>query len=127
MSELERRGHKIVSRGLSDGPDIRPDTNLSGRIQMYNEYVKEEEYQKWVKANEAGLRARTRQSFIVGAIFGILVLVAIIMAGVSLGKTAKNTSKLDDHEVKKVNLGDLEEELKLKLPALCSTKYLTIS
>merc|ERR1712243_507832 len=74
---------------------------------MYNEYVKEEEYQKWVKANEAGLRARTLKSFIAGAIFGILVLVAIIMAGVSLDKIAT-------HEVKKVNLKDYEDGLKAK-------------
>ena len=124
MSELERRGHLVVSRVLSDGPDIRPDTNLNGRIQMYNEYVKEEEYQKWVKANEAGLRARTRQSFIAGGFFLVLVLVAIIMAVVSLGKIATNTSNLSECALKedlnalkekKVSFADLDPGLKTKM------------
>ena len=103
--ELERRGHLGVSRELSHGPDIRPDINLSA--QMSNDYVKVENFERWKKLNETVLRARTLKSFITGAIFGILVLVAIIMAGVSLGKIAT-------HEVKKVNLKDHEDGLKAK-------------
>ena len=99
----------VPSRVLSNGPDIRPDLNISP-----DEYVKEEAFQKWMRANDTVLRARTRQSFIAGAICGIFVLVSIIMAGVSLGKIAENGGKLDDHEVRKVNvskLNDLERRI----------------
>ena len=94
----------VPSRVLSNGPDIRPDLNISP-----DEYVKEEAFQKWMKANDTVLRARTRQSFIAGAICGIFVLVSIIMAGVSLGKIAENRGKLDDHEVRKVNVSELND------------------
>ena len=83
----------VPSRVLSNGPDIRPDLNISP-----DEYVKEEAFQKWMKANDTVLRARTRQSFIAGAICGIFVLVSIIMAGVSLGKIAENGEKLENLE-----------------------------
>ena len=96
----------VPSRVLSNGPDIRPDLNISP-----DEYVKEEAFQKWMKANDTVLRARTRQSFIAGAICGIFVLVSIIMAGVSLGKIAENGGKLDDHEVRKVNVSDHQSKL----------------
>merc|ERR1712210_198524 len=90
--ELERRGHLAASRVLGNGPDIRPDVNVSP-----NEYVKVEDFHKWMKANDAVLRARTRQSFVAGAICGVFVLVAIIMAGVSLGNIATNVRKLSEH------------------------------
>ena len=111
--DLERRGHLGVSRVLSNGPDIRPDPNLSRN--MSNEFVRVEDFQKWMKANDTVLRARTHKSFIAGALFAIFVLVSITMAGVSLGKIAKNAKNLDDHEVQKVNLEDLEQRLKAKV------------
>ena len=120
--ELERRGHLGVSRVLSHGPDIRPDINLSA--QMSNDYVKVENFERWKKLNETVLRARTLKSFIAGAIFGILVLVAIIMAGVSLGKIATNTSNLSECALKedlnalkekKVSFADLDPGLKTKM------------
>jgi len=100
----------VPSRVLSNGPDIRPDLNISP-----DEYVKEEAFQKWMKANDTVLRARTRQSFIAGAICGIFVLVSIIMAGVSLGKIAENGGKLANHESKKVNFEDLDNGFKIKM------------
>ena len=106
----------VPSRVLSNGPDIRPDLNISP-----DEYVKEEAFQKWMKANDTVLRARTRQSFIAGAICGIFVLVSIIMAGVSLGKIAENGGRLDDQKVKLTNLEselttkvDLDKKLELR-------------
>ena len=125
--DLERRGHLGVSRVLSNGPDIRPDPNLSRN--MSNEFVRVEDFQKWMKANDTVLRARTHKSFIAGALFAIFVLVSITMAGVSLGKIAKNAKNLEghevkiarngrdlkDHEVTKVKMEDLEEGLKRKL------------
>ena len=125
--DLERRGHLGVSRVLSNGPDIRPDPNLSRN--MSNEFVRVEDFQKWMKANDTVLRARTHKSFIAGALFAIFVLVSITMAGASLGKIAKNAKNLEghevkiarngrdlkDHEVTKVKMEDLEEGLKRKL------------
>ena len=125
--DLERRGHLGVSRVLSNGPDIRPDPNLSRN--MSNEFVRVEDFQKWMKANDTVLRARTHKSFIAGAFFAIFVLVSITMAGASLGKIAKNAKNLEghevkitrnardlkDHEVTKVKMEDLEEGLKRKL------------
>merc|ERR1712037_1087901 len=102
--ELERRGHLAASRVLSNGPDIRPDVNVSP-----NEYVKVEDFHKWMKANDAVLRARTRQSFVAGAICGVFVLVAIIMAGVSLGKLDVHDQGLKAQVSKVVTL----EETKL--------------
>jgi len=95
----------VPSRVLSNGPDIRPDLNISP-----DEYVKEEAFQKWMKANDTVLRARTRQSFIAGAICGIFVLVSIIMAGVSLGKIAENGGKIAENGGKiAVNGGKIAE------------------
>merc|ERR1712037_833540 len=108
--ELERRGHLAASRVLSNGPDIRPDVNVSP-----NEYVKVEDFHKWMKANDAVLRARTRQSFVAGAICGVFVLMAIIMAGVSLGKNDENAIRLAEQEVKKVKLEDLEIGFKIRM------------
>merc|ERR1712210_372059 len=103
-SQPRKMGDRHVpSRVLSNGPDIRPDLNISP-----DEYVKEEAFQKWMKANDTVLRARTRQSFIAGAICGIFVLVSIIMTGVSLGKIAENGGRLDDQ---KVNLTNVETKL----------------
>merc|ERR1712037_730080 len=118
--EREERSHPrkmgdrhVPSRVLSNGPDIRPDLNISP-----NEHVTKEDFHKWMKANDTVLRARARQSFIAGAICGIFVLVSIIMAGVSLGKIAENAGNLADHEGKKVKMEDLEDGLKSMLDDL---------
>merc|ERR1712210_398350 len=113
-SQPRKMGDRHVpSRVLSNGPDIRPDLNISP-----DEYVKEEAFQKWMKANDTVLRARTRQSFIAGAICGIFVLVSIIMAGVSLGKIAENGGKIAENGGKKVKMEDLEDGLKSMLDDL---------
>merc|ERR1712037_362184 len=108
--ELERRGHLAASRVLSNGPDIRPDVNVSP-----NEYVKVEDFHKWMKANDAVLRARTRQSFVAGAICGVFVLVAIIMAAVSLDQIDKNGGRLTAHEKEKVKFEDLGFKINMSM------------
>ena len=91
MSERgQLNASRVLTRELSDGPD----TNLSG--QMYNEYVKVEDFQKYLKDNDKVFRARTRCCFL----FGILVLVGIIMAGVSFARLEELKIKLDNLQSK---------------------------
>ena len=61
--------------------------------QMSNEFVKIEDHQKQMTDIEGALAAKKRRSFIAGAIFGTLIFVAIIMAGVSLHTTGKTAAK----------------------------------
>ena len=112
--DLERRGHLGVSRVLSNGPDIRPDPTLGKNI-MSNEYVKVEDYHRWMKANDAVLKARSRQSFIAGFLLGVFVFVAIIMAGVSLGQIADTSEDVYFKLGEKISRNDLDEELKNKV------------
>ena len=112
--DLERRGNLGVSRVLSNGPDIRPDPTL-GRNIMSNEYVKLEDYHRWMKANDAVLKARSRQSFIAGFLLGVFVFVAIIMAGVSLSKIANNSEDFDNKLREKISRVNLDEELNNKV------------
>ena len=86
-------GHSSSRDGktVSYGPDIQPDLATG---QMSGNYVKVEDYEKWKKANDTALKERMRRSFIAGVLFGIFLLVAIIMAGVSLQQSAKNTEEI---------------------------------
>ena len=88
------QGHSSSSRDgktVSYGPDIQPDLATG---QMSGNYVKVEDYERWKKANDTALKERMRRSFIAGVLFGIFLLVAIIMAGVSLQKSAKNAEEI---------------------------------
>ena len=112
--DLERRGHLGVSRVLSNGPDIRPDPTL-GRNIMSNEYVKVEDYHRWMKANDAVLKARSRQSFVAGFLLGVFVFVAIILAGVSLGQIANTSEDVANKLNGKISRVDLDKELNRKV------------
>ena len=112
--DLERRGHLGVSRVLSNGPDIRPDPTL-GRNIMSNEFVKVEDYHRWMKANDAVLKARSRQSFIAGFLLGVFVFVAIILAGVSLGQIADTSEDVYFKLGEKISRNDLDKELNNKV------------
>ena len=121
--DLERRGHLGVSRVLSNGPDIRPDPTL-GRNIMSNEYVKVEDYHRWMKANDAVLKARSRQSFVAGFLLGVFVLLAIILAGVSLGQIANNSEDVENKLREKISRVDLVKELNSKVAKEYLDKYL---
>ena len=83
----------------------RTDFEMGLSRQMSNEFVRIEDHQKQMTDIEGALAAKKRRSFIAGAIFGTLILVAIVMAGVGLQKvensaevcrqrTAYNTRKI---------------------------------
>ena len=76
----------------SHGPDIQPDLLVTSdyvKVERLGDYVKVEDYKRWKKDNDAALKELMRRSFIAGVLLGIFVLVAIIMAGVSLEKSGK--------------------------------------
>ena len=76
----------------SHGPDIQPDLLVTSdyvKVERLGDYVKVEDYKRWKKDNDAALKELMRRSFIAGVLLGIFVLVAIIMAGVSLQKSGK--------------------------------------
>ena len=65
--------------------------------QMSSEFVKIEDHQKQMTDMKGALAAKKRHSFIAGAIFGTLIFVAIIMAGVSLQKIGNTAAdEIDD-------------------------------
>ena len=73
----------------SYGSDIQPDLKVTSdyvKVERLGDYVKVEDYKRWKEANDELMR----RSFIFGVVLGIFVLVAIIMAGVSLQKSGKN-------------------------------------
>ena len=80
----------------------RTDFEMGLSRQMSSEFVKIEDHQKQMTDIEAALAAKKRRSFIAGAIFGTLVFVAIIMAGVSLQKIG-NTAAKNANNIDKVN------------------------
>ena len=87
MAEVRSvRYNTTGSRILSDRDISRPDLEIELNNQMANDFVKIEDHKKQIDAIQIALGARMRRSFIAGAIFGTLILVAIIMAGVGLQK-----------------------------------------
>ena len=92
----------------------RTDFEMGLSRQMSNEFVKVEDHQKQMTDIEGALAAKKRRSFIAGAIFGTLIFVAIIMAGVSLQKTgntaAKDTNNMDKH-MRLYTISRLQEQI----------------
>ena len=92
----------------------RTDFEMGLSRQMSNEFVKIEVHQKQMTDIEGALAAKKRRSFIAGAIFGTLIFVAIIMAGVSLhttGKTAaKEINNMNEH-MRLYTMSRLQEQL----------------
>ena len=106
MAEVRSvRYNTTGSRILSDRDISRPDLEIELNNQMASDFVKIEDHKKQIDAIQIALGARMRRSFIAGAIFGTLILVAIIMAGVGLQKveicrykTAYNAREINDLE-----------------------------
>ena len=71
----------------------RTDLEMGLSRQMSSEFVKIKDHQKQMTDIEGALAAKKRRSFIAGAIFGTLIFVAIIMAGVSLQKIGNTAAK----------------------------------
>ena len=91
--ELEKRS---VSKVLSnDGLDIRQDVDAARQASDF-EFVKLDDHNKKMAALENALRARMCRSFIAGAVFGVLILVAIILAIVSLQNIDNTTTDFGD-------------------------------
>ena len=107
--DFEKRGlSKVVS---NDGLDIRQDMDAARQASDF-EFVKLDDHNKKMAALENALRSRMVRSFIAGAVFGFLILVAIILGVVSLLKIGTTTSDLD--KMKK-DIRELNVELKLKV------------
>ena len=78
---------------VSPGPDVLHDLLVTSnyvKVERLGDYVKVEDYERWKKANDVALNELMRRIFIAGVLFGIFVLVAIIMAGISLQKSGIN-------------------------------------
>ena len=92
----------------------RTDLEMGLSRQMSNEFVKLEDHQKQMTDIEGALAAKKRRSFIAGAIFGTLIFVAIIMAGVSLQKigntVAKETNDMETN-IRLYTISRLQEQL----------------
>ena len=96
---------------IHHGLDItRPDRKYTDP--MLDQYMKVEDYQKWNKVNEAAIKARMNRSFIAGAIFGLLILVAIVLAVFSLHRINATGAAL------RKDIQDLEREMRRKLSLL---------
>ena len=92
----------------------RTDFEMGLSRQMSSEFVKIEDHQKQMIDIEGALAAKKRCSFIAGAIFGTLIFVAIIMAGVSLQKigntAAKETNDMETN-IRLYTMSRLQEQL----------------
>merc|ERR1711962_1290860 len=109
VMDFEKRGlSKVVS---NDGLDIGQDMDAARQASDF-EFVKLDDHNKKMAALENALRARMVRSFIAGAVFGFLILVAIILGVVSLLKIGTTTSDLD--KMKK-DIRELNVELKRKV------------
>ena len=108
---MERRGHHGLIRESVKGQDIEPDRVVSTRM-----YVTLEDHQKKMKANDDALRWRSRRTYIVEALLGIMILVAIVMAGINLQKMSDLEEKLQEDLNQKLSKEDLfkilEDEFK---------------
>ena len=111
-STAELKGNQWNSREeIHHGLDItRPDRKYTDP--MLDQYLKVEDYQKWNKVNEAAIKARMNRSFIAGAIFGLLILVAIVLAVFSLHSINATGAALGK------DIQDLEREMRRKLSLL---------
>ena len=89
MAEVRSVRYNNGSRILSDRDISRPDLEIELNNQMASDFVRIEDHKKQIDAIQGALGARMRRSFIAGAIFGTLILVAIVMAGVGLRKVHK--------------------------------------
>ena len=136
------RGASTGSRILSERDISRPDLEIELNNQMASDFVKIEDHKKQIDAIQIALGARMRRSFIAGAIFGTLILVAIVMAGVGLRKVHKTAEvclgKIEDNEnaIRKdmglyeksndlqVKLDELENRLNAKIGARVKTEEL---
>ena len=96
---------------IHHGMDItRPDRKYTDP--MLDQYMKVEDYQKWNKVNEAAIKARMNRSFIAGAVFGLLILVAIVLAVFSLHSINATGAALEK------DIQDLQREMRRKLSLL---------
>ena len=111
-STAELKGNQWNSREeIHHGLDItRPDRKYTDP--MLDQYMKVEDYQKWNKVNEAAIKARMNRSFIAGAIFGVLILVAIVLAVFSIHSINATGAALEK------DIQDLEREMRRKLSLL---------
>ena len=107
--DFERRGlSKVLS---NDGLDIRQDVDAARQASDF-EFVKLDDHQKKMAALDNALRTRMCRSFLAGAIFGVLIMVAIILGVVSLLKIGTTTTDLD--KMRK-DIRELNDELKQKI------------
>ena len=113
--ELEKRGlSKVLS---NDGLDIRQDVDAARQASDL-EFVKLDDHNKKMAALENALRTRMCRSFLAGAVFGVLILVAIILGVVSLSKIGSadldkmkdDIRQLNDELKQKVNKSDFSNE-----------------
>ena len=111
-STAELKSNQWNSREeIHHGLDItRPDRKYTDP--MLDQYMKMEDYQKWNKVNEAAIKARMNRSFIAGAVFGVLILVAIGLAVFSLHSINATGAALEK------DIQDLQREMKRKLSLL---------
>ena len=111
-STAELKSNQWHSREeIHHGLDItRPDRKYTDP--MLEQYMKVEDYQKWNKVNEAAIKARMNRSFIAGAVFGFLILVAIVLAVFSLHSINATGAALGK------DIQDLEREMRRKLSLL---------
>ena len=100
-----RRGHHGLLRESVKGQDIEPDRVVSTRM-----YVTLEDHEKKMKVNDDALRWRSRRTYIVEALLGIMILVAIVMAGINLQKMSDLEEKLQEDLNQKLSKEDLEHE-----------------
>ena len=128
MAEVRSvRYNTTGSRILSDRDISRPDLEIELNNQMASDFVKIEDHKKQIDAIQIALGARMRRSFIAGAIFGTLILVAIIMAGVGLRKVHKTAEDMRLYEKSndlQVKLDDLENRLNAEIVARVKTDEL---
>ena len=108
MAKDRRDLSKVLS---NDGLDIRQDVDAARQASDF-EFVKLDDHNKKMAALENALRTRMCRSFIAGAVFGVLILAAIILGVVSLSKIDK--MKEDIRELK-VNSTTLQDKIKEKL------------
>ena len=121
MATVRGARHETGSRILSERDISRPDLEIELNNQMASDFVKIEDHKKQIDAIQIALGARMRRSFIAGAIFGTLILVAIIMAGVGLQKVeicryktaynAREIEALEDDLGQYIKSDDLQNKL----------------
>ena len=111
-STAELKSNHCNSREeIHHGLDItRPDRKYTDP--MLDQYMKVEDFQRWNKVNEAAIKARMNRSFIAGAVFGLLILVAIVLAVFSLHSINAPGAALEK------DIQNFEREMRRKLSLL---------